>query len=49
MPDPRKLSAHSAAANQPKYLTRMGMTKKRSTCTSGYSIAKASRSESDRQ
>ena len=46
---PRKLNTHSTAAKTPKYFTRMGMTKKSSSCTSGYSMAKASSSERDRQ
>ena len=36
-------------AKTPKYFTRTGITKNSSTCTSGYSMAKASSSERDRQ
>ena len=43
------VETYSAAAKKPKYFTRMGMTKNSSTCTSGYSMAKASSSERDRQ
>ena len=41
--------ADKAAAKKPKYFTRMGITKNSSSCTSGYSMAKASSSERDRQ
>ena len=46
---PKKLSTHRIAAKKPKYYTRIGITKNSSTCTSGYSIAKANSSERDRQ